>query len=725
MKTQEIHEQVLNIYLEHKKNNPDFTFSPRVKGERLYAGYWFQGNENYLFSAPFNRGDNHNMTKTIGYVLKLDEGSVTGSYVEVVFGHHLNLEIIDFYIKVLDYLGIKYEEGRYKYQKHIKGDWKAGLIDFLEKDVENIKRIISEFDLEDDFIVPESTLQRRLNKIEDIKQRGLKDLSSDSLEVTQEAQSEASGQKTFTNIKQQTANIILYGPPGTGKTYSTKFETLKIIEGQPETDLTREEVNQLFEDYIESGQVVFTTFHQSMSYEDFVEGIKPIIDPETDQMIYKVKNGLFKSIANQARENYISSNTKGTASKDLHIKKLIDSFTQHIERKLEAGPIPLTEKVSITDIDDESLRYRGDTWGGQKGNKISFSELEYMYRSGVETRQEVKRLKDISGLGNQHASYFIKALQLLKLFEKESFNPNDQGSNDEELKQFVIIIDEINRGNVASIFGELITLIEPDKRYGADESLSLVLPYSKERFSVPPNLHIIGTMNTADRSVEALDTALRRRFIFNELMTDYSLVSNDPYLEISSFILSKHSDDIESKKVIEQWDDLIHWLNFEGADKSIINFEKFHRDFSTNDKLMDYRKDPGYQQLVKSYFNSQGVEFNPIRLDRLLSTLNKRLTYLLDRDHTIGHSFFMGINSLSKLRRVFKNQVIPQLKEYFYGDWSKIGMVLGNRFIKEDTEKLNWPAGFDNDNLFDDYQSLVITDNWSISDFQSIYQVKD
>lgn len=725
MKTQEIYEQVLEIYLKHKEKHPEFTFSPRVKGERLYAGYWFQGNETYLFSAPFNRGDNHNMTKTIGYVLKLDNGSVTGSFVEVVFGHHLNLEIIDFYIKVLEYLGIEYEEGRYKYKINIEGDWKAGLIDFLEKDVENIKRIISEFDLEDDFIVPESTLQRRLNKIEDIKQRGLKDLSSDSLEVTQEAQSEASGQKTFTNIKQQTANIILYGPPGTGKTYSTKFETLKIIEGQPETDLTREEVNQLFEDYIESGQVVFTTFHQSMSYEDFVEGIKPIIDPETDQMIYKVKNGLFKSIANQARENYISSNTKGTASKDLHIKKLIDSFTQHIERKLEAGPIPLTEKVSITDIDDESLRYRGDTWGGQKGNKISFSELEYMYRSGVETRQEVKRLKDISGLGNQHASYFIKALQLLKLFEKESFNPNDQGSNDEELKQFVIIIDEINRGNVASIFGELITLIEPDKRYGADESLSLVLPYSKERFSVPPNLHIIGTMNTADRSVEALDTALRRRFIFNELMTDYSLVSNDPYLEISSFILSKHSDDIESKKVIEQWDDLIHWLNFEGADKSIINFEKFHRDFSTNDKLMDYRKDPGYQQLVKSYFNSQGVEFNPIRLDRLLSTLNKRLTYLLDRDHTIGHSFFMGINSLSKLRRVFKNQVIPQLKEYFYGDWSKIGMVLGNRFIKEDTEKLNWPAGFDNDNLFDDYQSLVITDNWSISDFQSIYQVKD
>lgn len=664
------------------------------------------------------------MTKTIGYVLKLDNGQVAGAYIEVVFGHHLNLEIIDFYKKVLEYLSIKYEEGRYKYQKQIVGDWKAGLIEFLERDVASIRNIISEFDLEDDFIVPESTLQSRLKKIEDIKKRGLKELSNDSSEITQDSQSEVYGEIVDTSTKQQTANIILYGPPGTGKTYSTKFETLKIIEGQPETDLTREEVNQLFEDYIESGQVVFTTFHQSMSYEDFVEGIKPVIDPETDQMIYKVKNGLFKSLANQARENYIASNTKGIASKDLHIKKLIDSFTQHIESKLESGPIPLTEKVSVTDIDDESLRYRGDTWGGQKGNKISFSELEYMYRSGVETRQEVKRLKDISGLGNQHASYFIKALQLLKAYEKESFNPNIENNKNEELKQYVIIIDEINRGNVASIFGELITLIEPDKRYGSDESLSLVLPYSKERFSVPPNLHIIGTMNTADRSVEALDTALRRRFIFNELMTDYSLVKNDPYLEISSFILAHKNDDLNNKRVKEQWEDLIHWLNFTGDNKEILDFDKFRKDFSADEKLMDYRKDPDYQRLATDYFNNQGIDFDPIQLDKLLLTINKRLTYLLDRDHTIGHSFFMGINSLSKLKRVFKNQVIPQLKEYFYGDWSKIGMVLGNRFVKEDTEQLSWPAGFDSDNLFEDYQSLVINEIWTIGDFQSIYQIK-
>lgn len=242
MKTQEIHEQVLKIYLEHKDKNPEFTFSPRVKGERLYAGYWFQGNENYLFSAPFNRGDNHNMTKTIGYVLKLDNGQVAGAYIEVVFGHHLNLEIIDFYKKVLEYLSIKYEEGRYKYQKQIVGDWKAGLIEFLERDVASIRNIISEFDLEDDFIVPESTLQSRLKKIEDIKKRGLKELSNDSSEITQDSQSEVYGEIVDTSTKQQTANIILYGPPGTGKTYSTKFETLKIIEGQPETDLTREEV---------------------------------------------------------------------------------------------------------------------------------------------------------------------------------------------------------------------------------------------------------------------------------------------------------------------------------------------------------------------------------------------------------------------------------------------------------------------------------------------------
>ena len=172
-------------------------------------------------------------------------------------------------------------------------------------------------------------------------------------------------------------------------------------------------------------------------------------------------------------------------------------------------------------------------------------------------------------------------------------------------KEHVLIIDEINRGNVSAIFGELITLVEPDKRLGQKEVIQITLPYSKTDFGVPSNLHIIGTMNTADRSVEALDTALRRRFEFKEIMPEPSLLEN--------------------------------------------------------------------------------IDIKNINLKELLETINKRIEILLDRDHTIGHSYFIKLeeNDILGLKNTFKNNIIPLLQEYFYGDYEKIGLVLGKGFFNE------------------------------------------
>ncbi|EKO4601545.1 AAA family ATPase [Campylobacter jejuni] len=376
-------------------------------------------------------------------------------------------------------------------------------------------------------------------------------------------------------------NQILYGSPGTGKTYHTIDKALEILDENLES---RDEKKAKFDEYVKNGQIVFTTFHQSYGYEEFVEGIKPHIDSEENskEIKYEIKDGIFKELCEKALENRDS----------------IKNFNFYIDK--------LKEKVKIDDNNPEkyfelpntkySIQYRNG-----KTFRIKFDDMSKNHKDYPVSIDNIEKLYKTSNIDEIYNSAYVRAiLNYLKLQGLEDYKEKDEKVN----LPYIIIIDEINRGNVSKIFGELITLIEPSKRIGEKEELKVTLPYSGEKFGVPKNVYIIGTMNTADRSITSLDTALRRRFEFIEMMPDVSKLSMD----------------------------------CEG-----------------------------------------------INLQELLKAINTRIEYLLDREKTIGHAFFVSVENLEDLKKVFQNKIIPLLQEYFYNDYALINAVLNhNGMIKED-----------------------------------------
>lgn len=446
-------------------------------------------------------------------------------------------------------------------------------------------------------------------------------------------------------------NQILYGPPGTGKTYHTIDKALEILGENLES---RDEKKAKFDEYVKNGQIVFTTFHQSYGYEEFVEGIKPIIDNDenSQEVKYDVKDGIFKELCDKSLKNYILSMQN---ENEIDLDKLIFEFANYINQDFlnKGNEFPLENKVSIKKIllnfKDE---YRSFSLGGSIKSPQSLT-IDIIKRDYLNFKnKKILSFKDIKPKYDSQSDYHGNAIYYFMFYNKLKEFENIQNEKfkikKEILKSYIIIIDEINRGNVSKIFGELITLIEPSKRIGEKEELKVTLPYSGEKFGVPKNVYIIGTMNTADRSITSLDTALRRRFEFVEMMPNSDLLNN-------VFICK----DVENPNEDE-------------------------------DYLGDDAKTEGYAEILQN----------------ILISINKRIEFLLDREKTIGHAFFMSeavkfnknnwikpdeyeedwyVLSISKLKKVFQNKIIPLLQEYFYNDYALINAVLNdNGMIFED-----------------------------------------
>lgn len=486
-----------------------------------------------------------------------------------------------------------------------------------------------------------------------------------------------SNEEKYNNI--YSLNTILYGPPGTGKTYGTIDIALEILGETPKKK--RSEDKELFSNFQQQGRVFFTTFHQNMAYEDFIEGIKPLEPDEDDEYLkYDIEDGLFMRACVEATYNFIVSNF--TEDKTVEEQQGFNALFSHlIERVSNEGQTVLSTKsggevtVTVTKNGNFSAKHSGS----EKPYTVSRERLSRIYKNYTKPNDIQNIHEAFRGvIGGCNSTVFWSVLNAIAEIRDSNGGAKAQeidnpiALNYEDKRQivqnywakkeymvlkrendksdpYVFIIDEINRGNVAQIFGELISLIEDDKRLGRDEVLFAELPYSKQTFAVPPNLYIVGTMNTADRSVEALDTALRRRF---------------------SFILKNPEESKLKEKIID------------GCNITL-----------------------------------------------LLSNINTRLRVLKDNDHTIGHAWLWDVNDFDGLKRVFEDKIIPLLQEYFYNDYEKLGLVLGDKIviIENTVNKQTFATFPDSVVLANQYRNKGVykiksAAEWQPSDFISIYE---
>lgn len=459
-------------------------------------------------------------------------------------------------------------------------------------------------------------------------------------------------------------NRILYGPPGTGKTYHTVNEALELLD--PEFKRAHEEdrvaLKARFDELAAAQRIRFVTFHQSFSYEDFVEGIRA--DSEGGELQYRVEPGVFRRICEDAggsaqvasdigvREGAriwkVSIDGTGSSSptRDYCLANGEARIGWHMVGDLRNERLPEVPEYAALGSNDRSTLQAfsreiepGDVLLCIRSENevlavgVVQGEYDHQPKPPPGVRQDYPNVLPVRWLAtdlaldirpiNDGRKFTLKTVyemsrfgwtELAEYMESEGVVLLGQApSLRSRALPHVLIIDEINRGNVSRIFGELITLIEQSKRKGASEALEVVLPYSRKRFSVPENVHIIGTMNTADRSLAGLDVALRRRFEFREMMPDTAALA--------------------------------------------------------------------------------GVVVAGVPVGRMLETMNQRIEVLLGRDFMIGHAYFMGLRDsgdLADLARIFRRQVLPLLQEYFFEDWEKISLVLNDhrkapehRFVRE------------------------------------------
>jgi 5-methylcytosine-specific restriction protein B len=499
-------------------------------------------------------------------------------------------------------------------------------------DNESLLKVTSQYMPDDTNVIRRNIL---LWLLYEYSQSNNKKVADSEIGVAPNVLAEPSASDYEAKVMNASLNQILYGPPGTGKTYNTIERAVDaaeptfspIVENKSEL---RAAYKDRYDKLVTEGRIRFVTFHQSYGYEEFVEGLKASSDD--GNISYDVEDGVFKDIACQAEKFLNSKTSESTYNFD-------NAWLAFTERFSEEDYVEVNmSKTSFKVLDFNNKRIFFEKRGGSQDHTLSISTLRAIF----EGRREYK-----SGLG----VYYRPLVKFLKEISAPEQMPAV------ERKNFVLIIDEINRGNISKIFGELITLIEPSKRNGQPEAIEVTLPYSNDHFSVPDNLYIIGTMNTADRSLALMDTALRRRFDFVEMMPDYSVLTDD-----------------------------------ENQPYCINHLE------------------------------------NEIDLVQLLSTVNKRISALYDREHTLGHAFLMPVvdkiklndhqGALTELANCFQNKLIPLLAEYFFEDWQKIRLVLADNQKPKELQLIK-ETDVDLADLFGDTDEVDVMDD-ELNDYQLI-----
>jgi len=403
--------------------------------------------------------------------------------------------------------------------------------------------------------------------------------------------------------------IILQGPPGTGKTYTAKDLAEQMIFSSVSDNKERQK--ELLETE-SKGQFKLIQFHPAYSYEDFVRGI--VAESKGNQIEYITKNKNLALFAKEAFENYKDSQKDiPQLTEESWLEDNFSVFKDFIEDEIEKnnGRLLLNGTTTyLKQVEDDCFRYTGDNWNNTIGNKMHFKDILEMYRQGVHERQAIKKMKDVSGLAIQHASYFMKVLDLFYKFIEGKEKPNIEVSKIPK-KNFVLIIDEINRANLPAVLGELIYALEyrgekVESMYATEEDGNTLV--------IPPNLYIIGTMNTSDRSVGHIDYAIRRRFAFIDVLPKVLEGDNferELFKQVSTLFIQNFDEYVQdntlalkpSEYLSEEFRPEDVWLGHS-------YFIKGKGDFSLRKKyeiipiLKEYVKDGILKQSAESFINA-------------------------------------------------------------------------------------------------------------------------